>query len=204
MASSSTIMTHQWLTCGKHHHATHASVPSGMFFFFSFLFFLLISSFVVQSPQSHAVWQHPLWPRNNPDHNTIWCDDTHHNHTTTLTATQHSTTPTMTTQQPQLRHNTVWWHPLWLYNNPDHDATQHDDTHHGHTTNTTAIWHPPWPHNNSACNTKYGMMTAPTTQNAAQWQHLQHKTQHDDNAHNTKCSTACFELVETVCTYRLA
>ena len=37
---------------GEHYHATYAGLPSGVFFFFSFLFFMLMSSFVVQSPWS--------------------------------------------------------------------------------------------------------------------------------------------------------
>jgi hypothetical protein len=40
------------MTHGKHCHAPYTSLSSGVFFFFSFLLFLLISSFMVQSPQS--------------------------------------------------------------------------------------------------------------------------------------------------------
>ena len=50
---------------GEHCHATRASLPSDAFFFFSFLFFLLISSFVVQSLQSHMAQRQPPRPQHH-------------------------------------------------------------------------------------------------------------------------------------------
>ncbi len=115
-----------------HCHAPHASLLCWCDFLF--FFFLLTLSFAVQSPhtltilfaaqwhppqpQHHMAWQ--LWPQHhtwcdNHDCDTIWHNDTHRDHATTVTVTPHSVTtlPATTTTPHGTMAMTTTPHVVW-------------------------------------------------------------------------------------------
>ncbi len=94
--------------CGCTHRVAVLGAPfAGLFSacMLSFFFFLLTSSFAVQSPCPNGTMV--MWPRghDNDDcsYGTMWCDDNHHDHNTTqcdnrdCNATRGVTAATMTT-----------------------------------------------------------------------------------------------------------
>jgi hypothetical protein len=153
-----------------HRSACHLAVllvlaySAGAFFFFLFSFFLLTSSFSVQSLRS-LQFNDTTWcnghDRDTTQHNNRNCDNTrrdntHRNHTTNATATPRGcTTPTATTtpcavQQQQPQHRTP------------HDDSACDTTCGAMTETATQTWH-----DDSTHETTHGTTTATATPNAA-------------------------------------